>query len=325
MTQQIRPFLLVDIAGASLSPKDVTVLSHPGVFGVILFARNYQTPQQLRQLCRDIHRVRPECVIFADQEGGRIQRFADGFTELLSMAHWGQQYDDNPSSAYQGLVHQTTHMVLELQDCGVQVSLVPVLDLQMCTSKVIGSRSFHRDPMAVSRLAASMIGVMHQLGMPCIGKHFPGHGGVAEDSHIDLPHDRRAFRDLWHHDLYPYRYLLEQLDAIMPAHIVFDCRDTLPAGFSSVWLQQVLRREQGYTGLVISDDLLMGACASYGTVLERAEHALAAGCDVLTVCNARTEVFRILDALTADSVGQMGMAQQRFLSKIHTQRRYVSV
>lgn len=286
--------LLIDIEGTSLLPEDRAVLSHPAVGGVVLFQKNYDNPTQLAALCAAIRAVRPALWITVDQEGGRVQRFKQGFSELAPLSDFGAWYDSDPKAAVDALVAQTEVMVSELQACGIDMTLHPVLDLDFGLSAIIGTRSFHRDPAIVTDLAERVVGTMQALGMPCIGKHFPGHGGVVPDSHVALPVDERALTALWEADMLPYRRLTQHLDAIMLSHVRYPEVDELPASLSPVWIN-LLREELGYAGLVVTDCLSMAAIAKAYDPLTRAGLAFEAGCDVLIWCNERSAVLSVLD------------------------------
>lgn len=288
-------FILTDIEHTELTPEERELLKEPALFGILLFARNYESPKQLRDLTKNIHHHNPNLIIAVDQEGGRIQRFRDGFTDLKAMSYWGERYDHNPDEALIGLRAQTNTMVEELQTCGVQVSLAPVLDLNYGKSDVIGERSFHQDPAVVAVLAKTVIDTMHEHRMPSIGKHFPGHGAVTLDSHTELPIDERPKSEIWQSDIAPYRVLLENLDAIMPAHIVYSAVDDKPTGFSKRWLQEILRIQLKFQGVILSDCLSMEGAARMGSYHERAFLSLEAGCDIVTLCNCKEGLIQVLD------------------------------
>ena len=289
-------FLLTSVEGTTLTQADREVIAHPRVAGIVLFRRNFHSIEQLTELTTHIREIRENFLITVDQEGGRVQRFRRGFTMLPAMRHWGEVYQDLPQVAIQHL-HDCTHiMVEELQAVGVNVNLVPVLDVDQGKSWVIGGRSFFSDPNVVTALGHAMITALHDAGMPAVGKHFPGHGGVALDSHQTLPIDNRCFDDLWHNDIQPFKQLVHELDAIMPAHVIYSQVDAEPAGFSRVWLHDILREKIGFTGAIISDDLSMAGAASAGSYPERALKALTAGCDLLTVCNNPEGIQSLLTA-----------------------------
>lgn len=288
-------FLLTDIAGLQLTPEDREIIQHPAVFGILLFTRNYESPQQLKALTTDIHRVKPQLLIAVDQEGGRVQRFVESFTQLKPMAYWGGLYGQNSEAALAGLEKQTITMVSELQQCGVQLSLAPVLDIDYQMNEVIGERSFHQNPEVITQLARRLINTMHTLKMPCMGKHFPGHGGVTLDSHFYLPTDNRDWSELWEQDMLPYRSLITELDSIMLAHIIYSAIDPLPATFSQKWISEVLRTKLNYQGLIVTDDLSMKAVSALGDYKERTKLALEAGCNVVTICNNREGASQVID------------------------------
>jgi beta-N-acetylhexosaminidase len=283
--------LMIDIAGTQLSALDRQRLCHPLVGGVILFARNYVDRAQLAALCADIHALRmPALPIAIDHEGGRVQRCREGFTVLPPMRALGVWWDTDPAAATaaaRGIGHV---LAAELRACGVDFSFTPVLDLDWGRSGVIGDRAFHRDPEAVVQLAGALIEGLHAAGMGCCGKHFPGHGWVAADSHVAVPVDERSLAEL-QPDLLPYRRL--KLDAVMPAHVIYPRIDARPAGFSPVWID-LLRKEFAFAGVIFSDDLSMEGASVAGDIVDRANAAWAAGCDVLLVCNAPDAVGELL-------------------------------
>ncbi|MCP5199325.1 MAG: beta-N-acetylhexosaminidase [Gammaproteobacteria bacterium] len=297
--------LMIDIEGCTLSPADRELLRHPQVGGVILFARNYEEPAQLRALTEAIHALRePRLLIAVDQEGGRVQRFRHDFVELPALAMLGELYDRDPDAALALAADCAWMMASELRAVGVDFSFAPVLDLRMAHSAVIGDRALHGEPHTVARLAQAYVGSLHASGMVAVGKHFPGHGCVAADSHHELPVDERDLYDIEQADLLPFRALVRAgLEGIMMAHVLYPRVDSVAAGYSRRWIGEVLRGDLRFEGVVFSDDLSMagaalGAASSYA---ERAELALAAGCDVLLVCNRRDAVVEILDALGRDA------------------------
>lgn len=293
--------LIIDIAGTSLTAVDRKRLKHPLVGGMILFARNWQNREQLTALCRDIKKVRSDLLICVDHEGGRVQRFkTDGFTHLPPMRALGEMWmrDIVPTTSTKkaGALDATnaataTGYVLgaELRACGVDMSFTPVLDLDYGESSVIGDRAFARDPRVVSMLAKSLMHGLQKSGMANCGKHFPGHGFVKADSHIDIPVDKRSLKAILADDAAPYRWLNTVTSSVMSAHVIYPKVDSRPAGFSSVWLNDILRGQLGFTGAIFSDDLSMagarlidGKTVSY---TEAAVVALNAGCDLVLLCN----------------------------------------
>ena len=283
--------LMIDIAGTSLSQLDRERLRHPLVGGMILFSRNYQSPDQLAALCADIHALRtPPLLIAVDHEGGRVQRFRGQFTRLPAMRRLGQWWDRQPAAAEAAARAIGFVLAAELRACGVDLSFTPVLDLDYGASAVIGDRALHRDPRAVSALATALNAGLRRAGMAACGKHFPGHGYVAADSHVAIPVDGRTLQEM-DDDLLPYRQV--ELDAVMPAHVIYPCLDAQPAGFSRYWLGK-LRRELCFDGVIFSDDLSMQGASVAGDIVARAEVAWAAGCDMLLVCNAPEAVGELL-------------------------------
>lgn len=288
-------FILTDITGIELTAEDKEILEHPSIFGLLLFTRNYENPQQLKALTQSIYKFRPDLLITVDQEGGRVQRFREGFSTLKSMSYWGALYETNPEQAKEGLSEQTTLLIRELQQPGVQISLMPVLDIDYKISEVIGERSFHQNPEVVVEMASCVLDTMRQMKMPNIGKHFPGHGAVQQDSHHELPFDNRSWEEIWSQDLLPYRSLINKLDAIMPAHIVYKQIDEKPAGFSKKWLTEILRGELAFEGMILSDDLSMLATKNYGDSLERAYLAIDAGCNNVIIVNNKKDTSYLID------------------------------
>lgn len=284
--------LMIDVAGTVMTAAERERLKHPLVGGVILFARNYADPAQLAALCADIHAARtPRLLIAIDHEGGRVQRCRTGFTRVPAMRRLGDWWDREALAATAGARAIGFTLAAELRACGVDLSFTPVLDLDYGVSGVIGDRAFHRDPKAVVELAGALIDGLHAAGMACCGKHFPGHGGVAADSHMAIPVDERSLDGLAD-DLLPYRQL--KLDAVMPAHVIYPQVDRRPAGFSPVWIGK-LRNEFGHAGVIFSDDLSMEGASVAGGIVGRAQAAWDAGCDMLPVCNRPETVVELLE------------------------------
>jgi len=294
------PFM-VDIAGTELSADDVRVLSDPLVGSVILFARNYANPRQVADLTAHIRAVRtPHLLIAVDQEGGRVQRFRDGFTRLPAVRLLGRVYDVDRRDGLALAQSVAWLMAAELRAVGVDFSFAPCVDLDYGVSEIIGDRAFHSDPDAVAALAVAALSGMREAGMAAVAKHFPGHGAVVVDSHVALPVDRRDYADL-EPDIRPYRPLIDNnLAAIMAAHVVFPAVDALPASLSRRWITDILRGELKFHGCVFADDLTMAGAAAFGDVLARAKLAFAAGCDVLPICNDRHSVELVLGSFGTD-------------------------
>lgn len=294
--------VILDVAGFVVTEEERDILQHPQVGGVILFRRNYDNPAQVRDLIRCMRNSNPHLLVVVDQEGGRVQRFQKGFTRLPPMGWLGEQALQHPEQALQTAADLGWLMAQELLAVGVDMSLAPVLDTHFAQNSVIGDRAFGCSPQAVATLAGGFIQGMHQAGMKAIGKHFPGHGSVKEDSHVALPVDEREFTHILQQDLIPFIQLMPQLAAVMPAHIVFPAVDALPVGISAHWLQGILRQQLGFTGVVVSDDLSMVGAAAAGSYLDRAQCALQAGCDAILVCNQPQEAIRVIEGLEAKGV-----------------------
>jgi beta-N-acetylhexosaminidase len=305
--------LIIDIAGHSLTAADRRRLTHPLVGGLILFARNWQDRAQLSTLCASIKKLRSDLLICVDHEGGRVQRFkSDGFTHLPPMRAlgqlWGRDAKGQPGSGALTALNAATAcgyvLGAELRACGVDLSFTPVLDLDHGESGVIGDRAFHRDPRVVAALAGALMHGLTQAGMGNCGKHFPGHGYVRADSHLDIPVDGRSLKTILADDAAPYGWLSASTASVMPAHVVYPKVDSRPAGFSSRWLNDILRGRLGFQGAVFSDDLSMagarlvdGEAVSYG---DAAVVALNAGCDMVLLCNQSVDGGEAVDALIQD-------------------------
>lgn len=279
--------VVIDVAGTTLTAEDLKRLVHPLTGGVILFSRNYESPEQLEALTAEIHAVRePTLIICVDHEGGRVQRFRKGFTVLPPMRTLGEAWDRNPQEGKRLAREVGFILAAELRATGVDLSFTPVLDIDHGNSSVIGDRAFHSDSHVVAELALGLMQGLKAAGMSAVGKHFPGHGHVRADSHHELPVDDRDYADIRRSDLAPFMRLIDSgLPAIMPAHVVYSQVDSLPAGFSEKWLKTILREELRFDGLIFSDDLSMEGAAVAGDIVQRAHSALDAGCDMVLVCN----------------------------------------
>lgn len=291
--------VMVDLAGLELDALERELLVHPLVGGVILFARNYAAPAQLEALTAAIHALRtPALLIAVDHEGGRVQRFTDGFTRLPPMRALGRLYDREPALAANLAGAIGVVLAAELRARGVDFSFAPVLDIDFGASGVIGDRAFHASAAGVTALAGGFVAGLARAGMGAVGKHFPGHGYVRADSHHEVPVDERDLATIEANDLVPYRALARHgLAGVMPAHVVYPRVDPRPAGFSRVWLRDILRRRLGFDGMVFSDDLSMEGASVAGGIVERGRAALEAGCDMVLVCNARAAAERLLEGL----------------------------
>ena len=294
--------LMLDLVGTELSADDRRRLSHPLVGGVILFSRNYRDPAQLEALTAELRALKsPPLLIAVDHEGGRVQRFREGFTRLPPMRALGEVWNAHPQRA-RHLARETGYVLAaELRAHGVDLSFAPVLDLDWGPSGVIGDRAFHGDRHAVAELGQAFMLGMKDAGMAACGKHFPGHGWAAADSHVALPVDERPLAEIVANDLQPFRRLIDAgIAAVMPAHVVYEKVDAQPAGFSHVWLQKILRGELGFTGAIVSDDLCMAGASLAGGVVARVSAAIEAGCDLALVCNRPDLADQVLKELKAD-------------------------
>lgn len=290
---------MLDIEGLALTPADRNLLREPAVGGVILFSRNYESPGQIADLVASIRAVRsPPLLLAVDHEGGRVQRFRDGFSVIPAMRKLGREYDSDPKSAL-GLARTCGWLIgSELRAMDVDLCFAPCVDLDWGVSEVIGDRAFHAKPETVADLASAFCRGLRSAGMAAVAKHFPGHGAVVADSHVKLPIDRRPYGDLLD-DMRPYETLIgkRQLAGIMLAHVVFQEADPTPAAFSAYWIQNQLRTQLGFDGAAFCDDLSMQATANYGSMPDRACRALDAGCDMVLVCNDRPAAKATVNAL----------------------------
>ena len=301
--------LMIDVAGTALDDAERERLAHPLVGGVILFARNYASPEQVADLIAEIHALRKTHLLVAvDHEGGRVQRFREGFTRLPPIACLGECHRQDRARALHLAETHGWLMASELRAVGVDFSFAPVLDLRRHAGGVIGDRAFGRSPDTVAELAIAYMRGMQSAGMAAVAKHFPGHGGVGEDSHLTLPVDGRDYADIVASDLVPFERLVAAgVPGIMSAHILYRKVAPLPATYSTFWLREVLRERLGFQGVVFSDDLSMAGAGEVGGHGERARTALEAGCDMLLVCNAPEAVAEVLEALEghSDPVAQL--------------------
>lgn len=297
--------LMVDIEGTELSEIEQTILKHPNVGAIILFTRNFKDPQQFNQLLTSVRTINPDLFIATDHEGGNVQRFQrNGFSSIPAARVYGETYNINPEAGIKLARRYGKQMAQDLMAYDIDLSLAPVLDLQGNSPVIAGlDRAFHSDPTVVSILSEAFIEGMNQAGMPAVGKHFPGHGSVNSDSHISMPTSAATLDELKVSDLKPFIELFNKgiLPAVMPAHVTYETVDsTKPAGFSTIWLKDLLRKELGFSGLVISDCLSMKG-ADIGNLKTRAEEALNAGCDMLIVSHQpRTLLLELLDNLTLE-------------------------
>lgn len=288
--------LMLDIEGTTLSTADIEILNHPQVGGVILFSRNIESPQQVRALTDHIRQVKPSLLVAVDQEGGRVQRLKQGFTKLPAMGRLGEYYLTHPEDALLLSEECGWLMATEALAVGIDFSFAPVLDLNNI-SDVIGDRSFSQDLNNVVTLAAAFMKGMHEAGMATTGKHFPGHGSVKADSHVAAAVDHRSYEEILDTDMQTFIQLMPELDALMPAHVIYPQVDRHPAGFSSYWIQNILRKQLNFDGVLFSDDLSMQAACVAGGADARILAALDAGCDMGLVCNNRADAQLALQAI----------------------------
>ena len=301
--------LFIDIDGTKLTDEDRRTLLHPAVSGVILFSRNFHNIVQLEQLIKEIKALKtPRLLVSVDQEGGSVQRFRDPFTNLPSFSSIGHIYKFNPTMGKKILVEHACIMVEELASVGVDFSFTPVVDIGNEKSKVLKTRTFSDKPEVVTELALIYIQTMKEKGMTAVAKHFPGHGGVDDDSHFTLPIDKRELPSIWDCDLLPYRELIKNnLQAVMMAHVIFERIDKEAAGYSKIFMKDILRKQLGFTGLIFSDDLSMKGAQREGGIITRSRSAMQAGCDILLICNDRGSVKELLNSGEVEA----SMDQQR--------------
>jgi beta-N-acetylhexosaminidase len=291
MSSHLQGSLMVDVAGTWLTAEDRHLLRQPEVAGLIIFARNIEHPRQVRELTAAIRAVRPELILAVDQEGGRVQRLRQGFVRLPPMRVLADQANAESLAEHCGWL-----MASEVLGVGLDLSFAPVLDLDHQRSAVVGTRAFEGDPERATSLAGAFIKGMNAAGMAACGKHFPGHGWAEADSHVAIPTDERSLEQIRAHDLIPFARLSRQLAAVMPAHVIYPQVDPSPAGFSRRWLQDILRGELGFDGVIFSDDLSMAGAHVVGDAASRIEAALVAGCDMGLVCNDRAAAELALSA-----------------------------
>lgn len=295
--------LMLDVAGTTLTDADRKLLADPNVGGVILFARNVETPAQVRALTDSIRAIKPNILLAVDQEGGRVARLRQGFTPLPAMGRLGAYFTQSPVEALSLAYACGYVMAAEVLAVGIDFSFAPVLDIDGI-SQVIGDRAFHSTPVVVTALSAQFMHGMHAAGMATTGKHFPGHGSVAPDSHVAQAVDARTFDEIVVQDMLPFIQNLPQLDALMPAHVIFSQVDDKPAGFSAVWLQDIIRKRLNFDGVLFSDDLSMQAAHVVGDAAARLAAALSAGCDMGVICNDRAAATLALDGLRQQNLDQ---------------------
>jgi beta-N-acetylhexosaminidase len=320
--------VMLDLVGTSISQQEKEMLRHPQTGGVILFTRNYESPQQISELIEEIHSLRtPHLLVAVDHEGGRVQRFRDGFTHIPAAAEYGRAYNRDKKQGKLLAQECGWLMAAECRAVGVDMSFAPVLDMGLGVSGVIGDRAFHSKPEVIAELAHSFMQGMQQAGMAATGKHFPGHGCVREDSHIAQPVDSRPLEDIMLQDVLPFERMMHfGMAAVMPAHVVYSSVDNKPAGYSRIWLQQILRQQLNFQGVIFSDDLSMQAAGVAGDFADRAQTALQAGCDMVLVCNHTQAAQQVLESLEnyINPVSQMRLIRMHGRGKIERQQLMAS-
>ncbi len=307
--------IMMDLRGTTLEEDEKKLLKHPLVGGVIYFSRNYESPEQIAALSKEIHALRePRLLIAVDHEGGRVQRFQTGFTRLPALQLIGECFNQDRPAGLKLAEKAGWLMAIELRAVDIDFSFAPVLDVSKGISQVIGDRSFHKDPACVAELSKAYMHGMRRAGMAAVGKHFPGHGAVKEDSHHAMPFDKRRYEDIQMDDMVSFERLIHAgLAGIMPAHVVYPAVDDKPAGFSSVWLRNILRKQLEFQGVIFSDDISMAGAEVMGNYVDRAHCALQAGCDMVLVCNNQPAAIEVLDNLKGDA----NPASQARLIRMH--------
>lgn len=312
--------VMMDVAGLSLDSEDRELLTHPLVGAVILFARNCQSPEQISSLCDEIKTLNPQLLIAVDQEGGRVQRIKSPLTEFPPLAVLGEWFENDAELALKLSQAWGWLLASEVLSLGIDFSFAPVLDIEIGRSKVIGDRAFHSDPATVESLAKTFVKGMQSAGMAATGKHFPGHGYVIADSHVDIPVDDRSYDAIEEHDLKPFKAFIDAgINAIMPAHVIYQKVDPNPAGFSEFWLQTILRQKLSFKGIIFSDDLSMAGAGVVGDIVSRAQSAWQVGCDMVVVCNDRPAVRQLLSQWQPSKREAMDLLSMKGQGSIHWQ------
>jgi len=320
--------VMLDLVGTSITQEEREMLLHPQTGGVILFTRNYESPEQIKALIDEIHSLRsPHLLVAVDHEGGRVQRFREGFTHIPPAATYGKSYTHDKKQGKQLAYDCGWLMAAECRAVGIDMSFAPVLDIGIGVSGVIGDRAYHSKPDAIAELAHEYMNGMNQAGMSATGKHFPGHGSVKEDSHTAHPVDKRPLNEIMMEDVIPFERMIHYgLAAVMPAHVVYPAVDDKPAGYSEVWLQEILRQQLNFQGVIFSDDLSMQAAGVAGDFAHRANTALNAGCDMVLVCNHTEAAQQVLTSLEdyTNPASQMRLIRMHGRGKINLEELQAS-
>ncbi len=320
--------VMLDLVGITITSEEREMLLHPQTGGVILFSRNYESPEQISVLIDKIHNCRsPRLLVAVDHEGGRVQRFRDGFTQIPAAGIIGNIYTKDKQLAMQLAQNCGWLMAAECRAVGIDMSFAPVLDMGTGISRVIGDRAYHAKSSIISELAFEYMKGMQRAGMAATGKHFPGHGSVKEDSHVDQPVDHRSLETIMAEDIVPFKNMITQgLSAIMPAHVIYSQVDNKPAGYSAIWLQQILRQQLNFQGVIFSDDLSMNAAGVSIKFSEKAEQALTAGCDMVLVCNHSKAAQEVLESLEGyeNTASQARLLNMQGQSEINRQQLMLS-
>jgi len=302
---------ITDIQGPELTAQEKQMLTSKYLGGIILFTRHFESVEQLKNLTQEISQINENLLITVDHEGGRVQRFRQGFTRVPAMGKLGELYQLSPGKAKQAAKSCAIVLASELLDVGIHLTYAPVLDIDYARNQVIGDRGFSMEPAVISELAEQFMVGLKEMNFAVVGKHFPGHGWVNLDSHVACPVDERPFKAIQEADMQPFQNLLPRIDWMMPAHVVYSQVDDEPAGFSKVWLQDILRQSLDYKGRIVSDDLSMAGAAVKGNYWQRAQAALAAGCDILLACNSSEASVEILAGMAAADITPMSLAQYK--------------
>jgi beta-N-acetylhexosaminidase len=307
----VKATLITDIAGSKISEEERQWLTNPLLGGIILFTRHFETKQQLKELVFELKSLNPNLIISVDHEGGRVQRFREDFSQVAAMGKLGELYQRDPEAALKAAEASAIVLSYELLEVGIDLTYAPVLDINYLRNTVIGDRAFSQDVEDIIALANKFISGLNKMQFAVVAKHFPGHGWVNLDSHVACPIDERSFEEITNSDMQPFVQLLDKIDWMMPAHVVYEQVDSEPAGFSSKWLQQVLKHDMKFTGHIVSDDLSMQGAAVKGDYKARSSAALTAGCDILLACNSSDASTQILAAMEALNVEPLRLEKYR--------------